>query len=61
MTFTDYTYIMYNTQDGLTWWTWPLHFLMVRFVMPVVLASCKHSSLAAASTAYLAGSNYRSC
>jgi hypothetical protein len=29
MTLTDYTLIMYDTQDGLSWWTWPLHITIV--------------------------------
>ncbi len=24
-TATDFVFTMYNTNDGVTWWTWPLH------------------------------------
>ncbi len=30
MTLTDWTEVMYDTQDALSWWTWVLHVTMVR-------------------------------
>eukprot|EP00798_Chlamydomonas_sp_ICE-L_P001590 gene1590-32978_t len=29
ITFTDYVFNMYDTQEGVNWWTWPLHLAMV--------------------------------